>query len=155
MWRREALDRDAENGRRVPCVQGQLDKCKQIDLNKWKSAASKDVNEIAKKAKHRADVDNDKKKHIALKKINQVMKEKQVHSKAEIKAEHRVQKEANRLTKEITENKRLNPHEKMTSIAQVKDEVRDIIADIHGGKKVEALPASSKTAKSSAQSTSD
>ena len=76
------------------------------------------------------------------------MKEKQVHSKAEIKAEHRVQKEANRLTKEITENKRLNPLEKMTSINTVKDEVRDIIAEIHGSKKVEALPASSKTTNS-------
>ena len=104
--------------------------------------------EIAKKAKHRADVDEDKKKHIALKKINGVMKEKQPHSNAEIKAEHRVQKEADRLIKEITENVRLDPQEKMNSIAQVKDEVRDIIAEIHGGKKVEALPASTRAAKS-------
>ena len=100
----------------ILCAQGQLKKCKQIDLDKWKDSANSEVESIAKKAKKKKQVDREKRKSIALKQMNKVMEDSTHLSKAEIKAEHRVQREANKLTQEITQNKRLNPHEKMTSI---------------------------------------
>ena len=45
----------------LQCAQGQLNKCKKIDLRKWQRSATKEVEDIARKAKKRNKIDQDKK----------------------------------------------------------------------------------------------
>ena len=124
------------------CVQGDLAKCDKIDLEKWRKESEKDVREMAKRAEAKAKKDKEREKVKALKKINEIVTRQTQLSEKEKRTEKEIQARARKLTQEVMNNKQLNPYEKMETISQVRDQVRDIVSELHGDAKEEKPPAS-------------
>ena len=80
------------------CVQGDLEKCKRIDLDSWKLAANRDVEALAEKARIREFKRKQKEKNVELKRVDAIITEKSMATQHERKEERHIQKKANKLT---------------------------------------------------------
>ena len=58
------------------CVQGELEDCKKINLQKWQHDAEADIKELAKAAKARHEANEARKKQEALEKITGIIDKK-------------------------------------------------------------------------------
>ena len=84
------------------CTQGDLEACKNINLEKWKQDAQKDIDKVAASAMKRSQKDGFEKKKEALEKINKLIEEKrkgQGHRKE--REELRIREQTERFRKEI------------------------------------------------------
>ena len=72
------------------CIQGDLDYCKRINMQKWSEAAIKDVEVLGKKARHEGLVEDRKHKQESIDKINKIVAKKSSETHAERKAEHSI-----------------------------------------------------------------
>ena len=114
------------------CVQGDLERCKKINLENWKKKADKQVEDMAEKAKIKARKERDKKKEKAIKKVNEIIAAKSKASKAERKEQRKIERRANLLAKEVVNNKDMTPEQKMESMTALKKQVNDLVAQIYG-----------------------
>ena len=73
------------------CVQGDLDFCGRINLQKWSDAVNKDIMTLSKRARTIEEKAEAKKKQEALNKINHLISRKSEETHAERKAEHQIQ----------------------------------------------------------------
>ena len=55
------------------CVQGDLDFCSKINMQRWQESAERDINAYAKKAQHIQDVEDSKSKAAMLQRVNKVI----------------------------------------------------------------------------------
>lgn len=72
------------------CVQGDLDFCSKINMQKWSEASNKDIVTLSKKAKHIEEKAEQKKKEFALTKINKIIAKKSEETHSERKAEQQI-----------------------------------------------------------------
>ena len=83
------------------CSQGDLEACKRINLEKWKQAASVDINKISSTAQKTFQKETLEKKQIALDKINKLIEEESLSAKRKGREELKIRRETDRLREEI------------------------------------------------------
>ena len=109
------------------CSQGNLDECKKVKLEEWKRKSLKTVDELATKAKVVKRKEMDKKKDKVMNKINGIVSSKVKQSKEERGEQRKIEERANRLAKEIVNNKDMNAQDKMDSMVSLKKQVNDLV----------------------------
>ena len=82
----------------LKCAQGDLDKCRKIDLERWSQAANRDVQAVAEKARIKEQKRKQKEKNVELERVNKMIAEKSRKTRREIKQEDAIKKRANDLT---------------------------------------------------------
>ena len=119
------------------CAQGDLAKCEEVDLEKWRKESEKAVREMAKKAEVKAKKARAKEKVKALKQVGGIVAGQRKLSAKQKKTEKGIQARARKLTQEVMNSTQLNPYEKMETIRQVREQARDIVSELRGAGKEE------------------
>ena len=119
------------------CAQGDLAKCEEVDLEKWRKESEKAVREAAKKAEVKAKKAKAEQKVKALKKIEGIVTKQRKETAKQKATEKEIQARARKLTLEVMNSEQLNPYEKMETIRQVREQARDIVSELQGGGKEE------------------
>ena len=119
------------------CAQGDLAKCQEVDLEKWRKESEKRVREAAKKAEVKAKKREAERKVKALKKVQAIVAQQRKDAAKQKATVKEIQARARKLTQEVMKSEQLNPYEKMETIRQVREQARDIVSELQGAGKEE------------------